>query len=63
MRFAAIYRLRLASMEVSADLRREHALSHYDMHAKYADVVASNEVLNFSSGLASNLNPNLPQGR
>jgi maleamate amidohydrolase len=39
-----------------------HAVSLFDMHAKYADVVPSSDVLKYVDGLADNLFPNLPSG-
>jgi len=39
-----------------------HAVSLSDMHAKYADVVPSSDVLKYVDGLADNLFPNLPSG-
>ena len=39
-----------------------HAVSLFDMHAKYADVVPSLDVLNYVDGLAGDLFPNLPSG-
>ncbi|HVB82355.1 MAG TPA: isochorismatase family protein [Candidatus Binataceae bacterium] len=39
-----------------------HAISLFDMHAKYADVVASSEVLDYVAGLSDDLFPNLPSG-
>ncbi len=40
-----------------------HAINLCDMHAKYADVVPSAEVLSYVAGLADDLFPNLPAGR
>jgi maleamate amidohydrolase len=39
-----------------------HAVSLFDMNAKYADVVPSSDVLKYVDGLADNLFPNLPTG-
>jgi isochorismate hydrolase len=39
-----------------------HAISLFDMNAKYADVVPSSDVLDHVAGLADNLFPNLPSG-
>jgi maleamate amidohydrolase len=39
-----------------------HAISLFDMNAKYADVVPSSDVLKYVTGLADNLFPNLPSG-
>lgn len=39
-----------------------HAVSLFDMHAKYADVVPSSDVLKYVDGLADNLFSNLPSG-
>jgi maleamate amidohydrolase len=39
-----------------------HAVSLFDMHAKYADVVPSSDVLKYVDGLADNLFYNLPSG-
>jgi maleamate amidohydrolase len=39
-----------------------HAVSLFDMNAKYADVVPSWEVLKYVDSLADNLFPNLPSG-
>jgi maleamate amidohydrolase len=39
-----------------------HAVSLFDMHAKYADVVPCSDVLKYVDGLADNLFPNLPSG-
>ena len=40
-----------------------HAINLCDMHAKYADVVPSGEVLDYVATLADDLFPNLPTGR
>jgi len=39
-----------------------HAVSLFDMHAKYADVVPSSDLLTYVAGLENNLFPNLPTG-
>ena len=39
-----------------------HAINLCDMHAKYADVVPSSEVLDYIAGLPDGLFPNLPKG-
>jgi nicotinamidase-related amidase len=39
-----------------------HAVSLFDMNAKYADVVPSSDVLTYVASLADNLFPNLPTG-
>jgi maleamate amidohydrolase len=39
-----------------------HAVSLFDMNAKYADVVPSSDVLKYVAGLDDNLFPNLPSG-
>ena len=39
-----------------------HAINLCDMHAKYADVISSQEVLDHVQRLPENLFPNLPRG-
>lgn len=39
-----------------------HAIGLFDMNAKYADVVASSDVLEYVAGLSDELFPNLPSG-
>lgn len=39
-----------------------HAISLFDMNAKYADVVPSSDVLKYVDSLTDNLFPNLPSG-
>jgi len=39
-----------------------HAVTLFDMHCKYADVIASDEVLDYVHGLPSGLFDNLPKG-
>jgi nicotinamidase-related amidase len=39
-----------------------HAVSLFDMNAKYADVVSSSDLLDYVAGLRDNLFPNLPTG-
>jgi nicotinamidase-related amidase len=39
-----------------------HAISLFDMNAKYADVVPSSDVLKYVAGLSDDLFPNLPSG-
>lgn len=39
-----------------------HAVTLYDLHCKYADVISSGEVLDYADTLPTDLFPNLPQG-
>lgn len=58
------FNIRCAVVEDGCFDRSEasHALSLCDMHAKYADVIPSEDALAYLQGLRNDLFPNLPKG-
>lgn len=60
--FSLNYRVAVVEDGCFDRAQASHAVNLFDMHAKYADVVPAQVVLDYVGGLAEGLFPNLPRG-
>ena len=61
--FSMNYRVAVAEDGCFDRSQASHAINLCDMHAKYADVVSSSEILAYIATLSDDLFPNLPKGK
>jgi len=60
--FSLNFRIAIAEDGCFDRSQASHAINLCDMHAKYADVVPTAEILTYVAGLSDDLFPNLPKG-